>query len=62
MNWISTEDQDPTIEDGVIVCTADGHVEAGMLMKNGEWHWINTDQKIKIPVLFWMPFPEAPNF
>ena len=59
--WINAELRDPEVETNVIVCTADGFVEAGYILKNGKWNWMKGDHEIKIPVTHWMPFPEPPD-
>jgi hypothetical protein len=57
--WTDVDVSLPDEETDVIICTEDGHVEAGFL-DQGQWRWLNAES-VKIGVTHWMEFPLPPN-
>lgn len=54
MDWINVKDKSPDKYQKVIVALDDGKVKSAMYMDNGKWATF-------MNVIYWMPYPKAPE-
>lgn len=55
MEWIAIRDRFPEKFSEVIVCTNEGRVKSAIYMGDGKFNTF-------MPIVYWMPMPEAPKF
>lgn len=54
MEWIAIRDRLPNKFSEVIVCTNEGRVKSAIYMGDGKFNTF-------LPIIYWMPMPEAPK-